>query len=260
MSSITTPDGAAIAYDVHGTGRPLVLVHGITESRAAWDPVLGGLAAHWQVVRVDVRGHGGSDRRPPYDAVTLAGDLAALVAALDLEAPLMVGHSMGGVVVSAYGGLGYPARGIVNVDQPLDLGGFKDALEPLRPMLEGDEASFRDAVATVFAVLDGPLPPSERARLDACSSPERDVVLGVWSAVFDHTAEELDAMVTDMLTGLRVPYLAIHGSDPGVAYVEWLLARVGNARVEVWPDHGHYPHLLDPPRFAERLDQFDGGL
>ena len=60
--------------------------------------------------------------------------------------------------------------------------------------------------------------------------------------------------------GIRVPYLSVHGSDPGVAYVEWLLARVANTRVEVWPDHGHYPHLVDPARFVERIDQFDGGL
>ena len=42
--------------------------------------------------------------------------------------------------------------------------------------------------------------------------------------------------------------------------MEWLLAQVANARVEVWPDHGHYPHLVDPAHFVERLDQFDGGL
>jgi pimeloyl-ACP methyl ester carboxylesterase len=260
MPAITAPDGARLAYDDRGAGPPLVLVHGITECRAAWDPVTDGLAERWRVVRVDARGHGESERRPPYDAVTLAGDLATVVAALDLDAPLVVGHSMGGVVVSAYGGLGHPARGIVVVDQPLELGGFKAALDPIRPLLEGDDAEFRQAVSLVFEVLDGPLPPGERARLDALSSPEREVVLGVWGTVFEHSESELDAMVSELLGGLRVPFLAIHGSDPGVAYVEWLLARVANARVEVWPDTGHYPHLVDPARFVERLDQFDGGL
>ena len=54
--------------------------------------------------------------------------------------------------------------------------------------------------------------------------------------------------------------MAIHGSDPGVEYVQWLLDVMANARVEVWPDVGHYPQLVDPERFVERLDQFDGGL
>lgn len=259
MGSITTDDGATISWAEGGTGRDLVLVHGITESRHAWDPVIRGLESKWRVVNVDMRGHGESDRRPPYDAITMATDLATVVAGLGLEEPLMVGHSMGGVIVSAYAGLGHPARGVVNVDQSMALGGFKAALEPLVPMLH-DPATFADAVATVFAVLDGPLPASERERLNALASPEQDVVLGVWSTVFESSAEALDALAAELLSGIRVPYLAVHGSDPGVDYVEWLLEFVANARVEVWPDTGHYPHLVDPARWYERLDQFDGGL
>ncbi len=260
MDTVTTDDGTTLAYDRGGSGRDLVLVHGITESRRAWDPVRAGLESQWTVTAIDLRGHGESARQSPYDAATLASDVAAVVGALELDQPLMVGHSMGGVVVSAYGGAGHPARGIVNVDQPLALGGFKEALSPLRPMLEGDDASFREAIEIVFGVLDGPLPAAERARLDALASPEQAVVLGMWSEVFDHTIPELDLLASELLSGIRVPYLAIHGSDPGVPYVEWLLGLVANARVEVWPDTGHYPHLVDPGRFVERLDQFDGGL
>jgi pimeloyl-ACP methyl ester carboxylesterase len=106
-------------------------------------------------------------------------------------------------------------------------------------------------------MLDGPLAAGERARLDALASPERDVVLGVWGSVFDSTPSELDAAVSALLAGVRVPYLAIHGSDPGPAYGEWLRARVPAARLEVWPDHGHYPQLVDPGRFVARLEAFD---
>ena len=260
MDTVTTADGAQLAYAQHGTGRALLLVHGITETHAMWDPVVPFLATQWQVTAVDVRGHGESDRRAPYDPLTLASDLSAVVRALELDEPLVVGHSMGGVIVSAYAGAGHPARGVVDVDQPLALGSFKAALEPLQPMLQGDEATFREAIATVFAVLDGALPAAERERLDALASPEQDVVLGMWSQLFDNTADELDSLAADLLTGIRVPYFAIHGSDPGVEYVQWLLGIVANARVEVWPDTGHYPQLVDPERFADRLAQFDGGL
>ncbi len=259
MASATGPDGVSIAYDEEGDGRPLVLVHGITESRRAWDPVMPFLVDTWRVVRVDLRGHGESERRAPYDPMTLAADVAAVVAATGLEDPLLVGHSLGGVVVTAYGAAGFDARGIVDVDQPLRLGDFQAALEPLVPMLRGDEASFRQAVATVFAVLDGPLPPEERARLDGLSSPEQDVVLGIWEPVLDQTVEVLEQTAAEMLRAIRVPFFALHGSDPGLDYVEWLTA-VAGVRLEVWPDTGHYPQLVDPERFAARLDQFDGGL
>ncbi len=225
-----------------------------------WDPVMPFLVDTWRVVRVDVRGHGESERRAPYDPTTLAADVAAVVEATGIDAPVLVGHSMGGVVVTAYGAGGFPARGIVNVDQALRLGDFQAALEPLVPMLRGDDESFRQAIAMMFAVLDGPLPPGERARLDATSSPEQDVVLGIWEPVLEEPAEVLDAMAGEMLAAIRVPYLALHGSDPGIDYVEWLTARVAGARLEVWPDTGHYPQLVDPERFAARLDQFDGGL
>jgi pimeloyl-ACP methyl ester carboxylesterase len=49
----------------------------------------------------------------------------------------------------------------------------------------------------------------------------------------------------------------LHGIDPGPDYAGWLRARVPDAMVEVWPDHGHYPHLVDPERFVARLVDLD---
>jgi pimeloyl-ACP methyl ester carboxylesterase len=256
-TSITAADGAAIACDVQGDGPDLVLLHGITESRRAWDPVVARLAASWRVLRVDLRGHGESERRAPYDPATMAGDVRAVVDALGLGAPLVVGHSMGGVVASLYAGLGHPASGVVDVDQPLDLSGFQELIGGIRPMLEGDEADFRAAMELVFGALDGPLPESERARLRALAHPEPEVVLGVWQAVLDLPATELDALIDAGLAGVRVPFLSLHGTDPGPGYADWLAARVTGAVVEVWPDHGHYPQLIDPDRFVARLAEFD---
>jgi len=260
MASVHSEDGTRIEYTETGDGPPLVLVHGITESSRAWDPVLPKLAEHWRVVAVDLRGHGASERRAPYDALTLASDVNAVVSDLGLDAPLMVGHSLGGVVVSAYGGAGYPARGIVNVDQPIALGAFKEALEPLTPMLRGSREEFEVAVGIVFTVLDGPLPAEERARLNELSSPEPDVVLGVWGTVFDNSAEALDLLAADLVAGTSVPYLSLHGMDPGDDYPDWLTAIVPGSTVDVWLEAGHYPHLTEPDRFVHRLAAFDAAL
>jgi len=53
-----------------------------------------------------------------------------------------------------------------------------------------------------------------------------------------------------------VPYLSLFGSDPGPAYQSWLAERVPGSLVEVWADHGHYPHLVDQTRFVERVHAF----
>jgi pimeloyl-ACP methyl ester carboxylesterase len=255
--TVTAPDGASIAFDAQGDGPDLVLVHGITESRRTWDPLLPRLTASWRVVRVDLRGHGESERRAPYGPDAMAGDVRAVVDALGLDAPLVVGHSMGGVVASFYAGIGHPVRAVVDVDQPLELTGFKDLVGSIRPMLEGDEASFHAAMELVFGALYGPLPEAERDRLAALAHPEQDVVLGVWSGVLDLPVAELDALVDAGLAGIDVPFLSLHGIDPGPGYADWLGARVRGAVVEVWPDLGHYPHLIEPDRFVARLAEFD---
>jgi len=82
-------------------------------------------------------------------------------------------------------------------------------------------------------------------------------VLGIWGTVFSSTADELDATVTALAGAITIPYLSLHGIDPGEAYGHWLHQLVPTATVEVWPDQGHYPHLVHPARFVQRVIDFD---
>jgi pimeloyl-ACP methyl ester carboxylesterase len=250
-----------LAHDRTGEGPALVLVHGITESRSTWDPLVPALAEEYHVVRVDLRGHGESPHGDSYDPLSLATDLAETVGSLGLSSPLVVGHSLGGVVATAYAavagaGAARP-RAIVNVDQPLRLADFQAALAPLEPMLRGDDESFRTAIHLVFEAMAGPLPATEASRVAALRRPEQPVVLAIWGTVFESTPDELDAMVAALAPAVTMPYLSLHGIDPGEAYTHWLRDLVPTATVEVWPDQGHYPHLVHPTRFVERIVDFD---
>jgi pimeloyl-ACP methyl ester carboxylesterase len=244
-----------------GAGRPIVLVHGITERGEGWRPLVAPLAEDHVVLVVDLRGHGASAKGDRYDPLTLATDVHDTVIAADLgsEAPLMIGHSLGGVVVSAYAAM-FPARGVINVDQPLRLAGFKDALAQLEPMLRGSRESFEEAIGMVFDSMMGPLDAEQAARIVALRRADQDVVLGIWGTVFDSTPDELDAQVGALAGGITVPYLSLHGIDPGDEYTAWLTSVVPSATVEVWADHGHYPHLIDEPRFLDRVRAFDATL
>jgi pimeloyl-ACP methyl ester carboxylesterase len=262
VATVTTADGATLAYEVIGDEEPqhtFVLVHGITECSAAWDPVVSRLAPGCQVITVDLRGHGDSERRPPYDVFTMANDLDTVLRDVGVDDAVIVGHSLGGMVVSAYAAAGYPARGIVNVDQPLETSGFKEVLTSIEPTLRGSTEEFRALIEGMFATFNGPLPASERARLDAVSSPEQDVVVGVWDIVLTSSPADLTALSDNLARSVKLPYLSLHGTDaPG--YEEWLTSRVPSATYEVWPDHGHYPHLVDPDRFVERVETFSSSL
>ena len=248
----TTDDGVEIHYEVAGSGPPVVLVHGITDSGADWAPIDQRLAADHTVVTLDLRGHGRSGDAEDYSPLAMTQDLAAVVEATGVDRPLLIGHSLGGAVAAAFAA-GAPARAIVDIDQSLRFSDFKAALGQLEHQLRG--GGFHAAMRAVFNSLDGPLMPDHlRERLAANRDRARqDVVLGVWDMVFSQTGEELDAVADAAGSAITIPFLSIHGSDPGEDYPEWLVARIPHAHVERWEGHGHYPHLVDPERFLSRL-------
>lgn len=249
-----------IAWDESGTGDPIVFVHGLTEDRRGWDPVVAHLNARFRCVRLDLRGHGQSSDATDYSALAMAEDVAELVAEAKIsQAPLVVGHSLGAVVATAYATQA-PTRGVVNIDQSLRLGDFATALAPLAAMLR-DPATFHETLLAVFDALGVP-PLLDPRYLDYLDTLHRDarqaVVLGVWGLVFDSSPDELNAIAESLLGAITVPYHAIHGSDPGPGYAEWLAAALPGAIVEVWDGDGHYPHLADPGRLAARISEISG--
>jgi pimeloyl-ACP methyl ester carboxylesterase len=104
-------------YEDHGSGPPVVLIHGYPLSGRAWDkqlPVL--LAAGRRVITYDRRGFGKSSQPASgYDYDTFTADLAALMDELDLKDATLVGHSMGTGEVTRYLGTRGSARVAVGV-------------------------------------------------------------------------------------------------------------------------------------------------
>lgn len=257
MAQVQTADGTTIVYEVAGAGDDLVLVHGITESRRSWGGLVDRFVEHgYRVIAIDLRGHGESGRAATYDLGSMAGDIGAVCAAEGAASALMVGHSLGGAVVSAYAA-GGPCRGVVNVDQPLALSGFKETLGALEPLLRGTTEQFEQAISAIFDQMAGALVGDERGRIEGLRRADQEVVLGVWDLVLTASVADLDAVVEQLAGAISVPYLALHGIDPGPEYGPWLTGLVPTASVEVWADQGHYPHLVDPDRFVARVVEFD---
>ena len=85
-------------YRSGGSKPPLVLVHGITDDGLCWSPVAEVLSGEYDVIMVDLRGHGKSDApEEGYDLVTMATELSGLITGLGLENPVVMGHSLGAV-------------------------------------------------------------------------------------------------------------------------------------------------------------------
>jgi pimeloyl-ACP methyl ester carboxylesterase len=91
--------GIHLYYEIHGTGRPLVLLHGGLGSGEMFGPALTAFAEGRQVILPDLQGHGRTaDIDRPIDGRLMAGDIAALIQELGLEKPDVVGYSLGGGV------------------------------------------------------------------------------------------------------------------------------------------------------------------
>jgi 2-succinyl-6-hydroxy-2,4-cyclohexadiene-1-carboxylate synthase len=91
-------------YQVDGSGRPLLLLHGFTGCGENWQPLIPALAQHYQVIRVDLLGHGRSAHPADENRYTMqhqVADLIALLDALHIEQTSLLGYSMGGRVALA---------------------------------------------------------------------------------------------------------------------------------------------------------------
>jgi pimeloyl-ACP methyl ester carboxylesterase len=92
-------NGINLYYEIHGAGRPLVLLHGGLGSGEIFEPILPALTERHRVILVDLQGHGRTaDIDRPIDIRLMADDIAALIDHLSLERPDLVGYSLGGGV------------------------------------------------------------------------------------------------------------------------------------------------------------------
>ncbi|HET6528987.1 MAG TPA: alpha/beta fold hydrolase [Actinoplanes sp.] len=92
-------NGINLYYETHGSGHPMMLLHGGLGSGEMFGPILPTLADHHRVILVDLQGHGRTaDIDRPIDVRLMADDIAALIDHLGLQHPDVVGFSLGGGV------------------------------------------------------------------------------------------------------------------------------------------------------------------
>lgn len=96
-------NGVRLHYRIDGSGPPVVLLHGYTQTGHMWRPIVPSLARRHTVIVPDLRGAGGSAKpETGYDKKTLALDVRALVTSLGFDRVAIVGHDIGLMVAYAY--------------------------------------------------------------------------------------------------------------------------------------------------------------
>src|SRR5713226_10409224 len=139
---IATRTLAGLAADDYGHSddrAPLVLLHGLPFDRSLWRPSLDELQRidpGRRVLALDLPGHGASPGWPSYDVASVASGVHRAVEEAQLQSPVVVGHSIGGVIATVYAAQ-YPTRGVINVDQPLQVAPFAGLVQSLAGKLRG---------------------------------------------------------------------------------------------------------------------------
>jgi N-formylmaleamate deformylase len=141
--------------DYGGDRRPLVVLPGITSPAITWDFVVRELRDLVRPVVIDLRGRGLSDTGPSYAVADYLADVEAVAGALGLEAPLLLGHSMGARVASyAAARSTVPFGGSIIVDPPLSgpgRGGYPTTREAfLEQLHEGQRGTNAEEVRRFY--------------------------------------------------------------------------------------------------------------
>ena len=104
VSKFVTIEGTRLHFVTRGVGPPVVLIHGNPGSYQDWSRLYGPIASHYQAVAFDRPGHGHSGRSNHQDVTVevQARMLHAALAELQVESPILVGHSWGGALALIY--------------------------------------------------------------------------------------------------------------------------------------------------------------
>jgi len=249
-------NGARHHYVSKGEGPPVVLLHGLGGSLHIWHGVIENLALHHHVVAVDLRGHGRSDRSGALSVQQWADDVHALIAALELPAVTLVGHSLGSLVAQYLAS----TRGEV-VDYLVLLGGIsyfeppaKDAYVKRAEMVEADGM---DAIVEDW--LPGALAPRTAAKLPQVVGLLRELFLRNDPASYAKACRALAKAPSINRERIGQPTLLLvgdHDRSTPIAMTEELHREIPVSRVKVIPSAAHWASLEQPDEIASAILEF----
>ncbi|WP_137289695.1 alpha/beta fold hydrolase [Natronorubrum halophilum] len=222
MAELSLDDGT-LWYETRGDGQPLVCIHGGWMNGQAWTPQVERFADEYQVITLDVRGHGRTAATEPnrYSIELFTDDLEALFSELDLEEPILCGLSLGSMVVQEFldrhpdRAAGAILGGAVRSMPPMDLpSGMKPFLSPLPALttslsMTGTKATFRSMLSSIRATTGEQWlsvnPDVRTTAMEAVGDISRDEFRKVFGALYRYEPSSLSHVET--------PTLVIHGEQ-----------------------------------------------
>lgn len=245
---------------------PLILQHGGRDHARSWDAVAAAFAGDYRIIAPDLRGHGDSDWTSDgcYDLVDFVQDFATLVDALELGPCPIIGHSLGGNIVSRFAGL-YPDRvtRLVNIEglgfSPEMVAKFaaRDEVELLRETIEtrARRSEFAPRRYPDLATLTARMRSADErltaefaehlARYAARPNDDGTLTIKHDPAMGDLASFDIKIETKHRLWGaVSCPVLLVYGAQSWASNpaTDGRAQHFRDARVELFEDAGHWVH------------------
>jgi non-heme chloroperoxidase len=268
-----TPDGAEISYISAGEGKPIVMLHGWSQSAEQFKYQIPAFAEHYQVIAVDFRGHGESEKVSfGYRIARLSKDLQELISSLQLEKPHLLGHSMGCAIIWSYldlFGLDEIDR-LVLVDQS-PLGILRSHWSAQETTASGAIFTAEQLDAAVYALESSEAEEFTRSLLASMVTPAISKEQFEWiiecnlrcprpiaaTLLYNH----LHTDWRDQIVRIRQPTLIIGGRNSMIPWRSqvWINQSIPNSELEIFEETeggGHFMFIENPDKFNRRVLQF----
>ncbi|MBL4869723.1 MAG: alpha/beta hydrolase [Robiginitomaculum sp.] len=257
-------DGLNIRYKIEGdNAKPsLVLLHGFTSSVESWDGLVAELEGNYQIIRLDLPGHGltGPDPKHRYAHEDFVNAVHGLVKELNINNPTLIGNSMGGNTAWRYAAT-YPNEiaNLILIDASgFPLNGLSETPLPLSPALETYFLK-----PTKFAVNYGLK--NQYAKVAKIPDDRADKILEMMKSPGNG-----DAFVrifktftlpdpTHELSKITAPTLLIWGEKDAVipvSHAKLFGEAITNSEVEIIENSGHISHEENPVQTAAIINKF----
>lgn len=259
-------NGIELYYEIHGEGKPLILISGLGYSSWQWHKMVPLLAEHFQVITFDNRGVGQSGKPAgPYTASMLAQDTVGLLDVLGIEKAVIVGHSMGGFIAQAIA-LDFPQRVEKLILCSTNFGGPNHA--PITP----------EAMKVLTDVTSDPLTRFKNG-LEVSTAPgwaeENPAMIEEWVKWRVANPIEPTHYQAQMAIGLgllpeaaafenklprfNIPTLILFGAHDKVvppANASLLAEKIAGSTVIIFPDAGHFFPIETPEAASRAIIEF----
>ena len=268
MPTLPIEDGT-LWYDEHGSGPPLVCIHGGWQDSDAWQQQVDRFAGEYRVIRMDIRGHGktGATEMRRYSIGQFTDDLERLLDHLDVEDPILSGISIGGMIVQTYldrhpegaraAVISGPVQSMPPVDLPPQIKPFMSPLPAISGMVStvGTRTTFQWLLASIRATVGDTwltVDPDVRAEaLETIGEISPDEYTKIFRALYEFVPPELSHVETPTLV-----VSGDHEAPPVKVQGKRLAGTLPNSSYVEIPDAGHLVNQDNPDAFDDTVAAF----